>query len=131
MKMLSSSFDRNVVEPSTASSFSTWRNIVQRCVCASKIPMAIAITAASSRANLSSMPTQPLQQKKSSINLVSLLPGRLVFLSHCVESIYIGDPLLGKLCFTSPLVSNSSVKKTRKKKTLKITIQVCSLDVPR
>ncbi|KAF7646572.1 hypothetical protein LDENG_00185540 [Lucifuga dentata] len=53
MKMLSSSFDRSVEERSTASSCSTWKNIVQRCACASKIPMAIAITAASSRANLS------------------------------------------------------------------------------
>ncbi|XP_071765092.1 protein tyrosine phosphatase type IVA 1 isoform X2 [Centroberyx gerrardi] len=43
-------FIRHVEERSTASSCSTWRNIVQRCACASKIPTAIAITAASSRA---------------------------------------------------------------------------------
>lgn len=45
------------MEPSTASSSSTWRNIVQRCACASKIPTAIAITAASSRAKPSATPT--------------------------------------------------------------------------
>ncbi|XP_077461239.1 protein tyrosine phosphatase type IVA 1 isoform X2 [Stigmatopora argus] len=42
-------FIRHVAERLTASSSSTWRNIVQRCVCASKIPTAIATTAASSR----------------------------------------------------------------------------------
>ncbi|XP_068506767.1 protein tyrosine phosphatase type IVA 1 isoform X2 [Syngnathus scovelli] len=42
-------FIRHVVARSTASSSSTWRNIVQRCACASKIPTAIATTAASSR----------------------------------------------------------------------------------
>ncbi|XP_078129873.1 protein tyrosine phosphatase type IVA 1 isoform X3 [Sander vitreus] len=43
-------FIRHVEERSTANSCSTWRNIVLRCACASKIPTAIAITAASSRA---------------------------------------------------------------------------------
>lgn len=52
------SFPGSVEERSTASSCSTWRNIVQRCACASKIPTAIAITAASSRAKTPE-PRQP------------------------------------------------------------------------
>lgn len=49
----------SVAERSTASSSSTWRNIVQRCACASKIPTAIAITAASSRANPAATHQEP------------------------------------------------------------------------
>lgn len=44
-------FSGSAVEHLTASSSSTWRNIVQRCVFASKIQTAIATTAASSRAH--------------------------------------------------------------------------------
>ncbi|XP_072318546.1 protein tyrosine phosphatase type IVA 1 isoform X2 [Eucyclogobius newberryi] len=42
-------FIRHVEEPSTVSSYSIWRNIVQRCACASRTPTAIATTAASSK----------------------------------------------------------------------------------
>lgn len=53
----------SVGERSTASSCSTWRNIVQRCACASKIPTAIAITAASSRAKPWATPTASIQPR--------------------------------------------------------------------
>lgn len=69
----------SVAEHSTASSCSTWRNIVQRCACALKIPTAIAITAASSRANPSATPSR-CHTPRAQVDLCGEQPGRLVFL---------------------------------------------------
>ncbi|XP_036955053.1 protein tyrosine phosphatase type IVA 1 isoform X1 [Acanthopagrus latus] len=103
----------SVEERSTASSCSTWRNIVQRCACASKIPTAIAITAASSRAKTLSHANPDPQQKSR----VQLKTWQACFLSHCVEVFYFGKTILGK--FTCPLPtpgSKASVKENEKKK---------------
>lgn len=122
------SFPGSVEERSTASSCSTWRNIVQRCACASKIPTAIAITAASSRAKTLSHANPDPQQKSR----VQLETWQACFLSHCVEVFYFGKTILGK--FTCPLPaagSKASVKKRKKKIWVVWTgITVFSLHVP-
>ncbi|XP_076151048.1 protein tyrosine phosphatase type IVA 1 isoform X2 [Alosa pseudoharengus] len=58
-------FIRHVEERSTASSSSTLRNIVQRCACASKIPMVIVTTAAFSRSEWSPRSLPPLKSLAS------------------------------------------------------------------
>ncbi len=104
----------SVEERSTASSYSTWRNIVQRCACASKIPTAIAITAASSRAQLWATPTPPTMEEFSSPSPTCYLAG--LFFSHCVQVFY-----FEKSC----LVIQLSPSRSRFKiKCQKITIKI-------
>lgn len=97
----------SVGERSTASSCSTWRNIVQRCACASKIPTAIAITAASSRAKPWATPTASIQPRPRPP--LSATPAPWQAFCFCLSLCW--NVLLWKTILTCPLPAPGSRKK--------------------